>query len=64
MPGALLIDGIGTWLAAVMDEAGMWADQERRAQVGGDPAEVVQRRIDELVGAWRQTPGARGGGER
>ena len=23
--GALLIDGIGTWLAAVMDEAGMWA---------------------------------------
>jgi adenosylcobinamide kinase / adenosylcobinamide-phosphate guanylyltransferase len=25
--GALLIDGIGTWLAAVLDEAGMWAGE-------------------------------------
>src|SRR5215469_2073674 len=29
-PGAILIDGIGTWLAAIMDEAGMWADGAER----------------------------------
>jgi adenosylcobinamide kinase / adenosylcobinamide-phosphate guanylyltransferase len=46
--GALLIDGIGTWLAGVMDEAGVWA---------GDTgaAEILQSRIDELIDAWRQT---------
>jgi adenosylcobinamide kinase / adenosylcobinamide-phosphate guanylyltransferase len=63
--GALLIDGIGTWLAAVMDEAGMWADEDPTAQaarqvpaadeVRPDPEEVVRARIDELIGAWRQT---------
>jgi adenosylcobinamide kinase/adenosylcobinamide-phosphate guanylyltransferase len=46
--GALLIDGIGTWLAGVMDEAGVWA--------GGTVAtEILQARIDELVDAWRRT---------
>ena len=48
-PGpALLIDGIGTWLAAVMDEAGWW---------DGKPAAeaAVAERIDELIRAWRQT---------
>ena len=49
----LLIDGIGTWLAAVLAEAGMWDDGAD--QVRPDPAEVVQARIDELVGAWRQS---------
>jgi adenosylcobinamide kinase / adenosylcobinamide-phosphate guanylyltransferase len=39
----LLIDGMGTWLAAVMDECGAWD--------GGSP----QGRIEELVAAWRQT---------
>ena len=29
--GALLIDGIGTWLAAVLDECGAWDDRRRRA---------------------------------
>jgi len=63
--GALLIDGIGTWLAAVLAEAGMWDDEDAVAaaarrdypadQVRPDPAEVVQARIKELVGAWRQT---------
>jgi adenosylcobinamide kinase/adenosylcobinamide-phosphate guanylyltransferase len=63
--GALLIDGIGTWLAAVLAEAGMWDDEDavaasarrgyRADQVRPDPAEVVQARIEELVGAWRQT---------
>ena len=62
--GALLVDGIGTWLAAVLAEAGMWDDEDAVAtaargypadQVRPDPAEVVQARIEELVGAWRQT---------
>jgi len=39
----LLIDGMGTWLAAVMDECGAWD--------GGSP----QGRIAEVVAAWRQT---------
>jgi adenosylcobinamide kinase / adenosylcobinamide-phosphate guanylyltransferase len=39
----LLIDGIGTWLAAIMDECGAWD--------GGSP----QSRIAALVAAWRQT---------
>jgi adenosylcobinamide kinase / adenosylcobinamide-phosphate guanylyltransferase len=40
--GTLLIDGIGTWLAATMDECGAWD--------GGS----VDNRITELVAAWRQ----------
>jgi adenosylcobinamide kinase / adenosylcobinamide-phosphate guanylyltransferase len=46
--GALLIDGIGTWLAGVMDEAGAWAGES-------SAAEIVQGRIDEMIDAWRQT---------
>ncbi|MEV4798716.1 bifunctional adenosylcobinamide kinase/adenosylcobinamide-phosphate guanylyltransferase [Nonomuraea sp. NPDC049421] len=42
----LLIDGLGTWLAAVFDEHGAWE---------GDRAPVIAR-CDELVAAWRQTP--------
>jgi len=45
--GALLIDGIGTWLAAVMDEVGVWAGDTQAA-------EILQGRIDELIDAWRQ----------
>jgi adenosylcobinamide kinase/adenosylcobinamide-phosphate guanylyltransferase len=45
---AVLIDGMGTWLAAVMDEAGMWAG---RADAGA----LVQARVDDLADAWRQT---------
>jgi adenosylcobinamide kinase / adenosylcobinamide-phosphate guanylyltransferase len=40
--GAVLIDGIGTWLAAVLDENG-W------------DTSGLDARIDELVEAWRQT---------
>jgi adenosylcobinamide kinase / adenosylcobinamide-phosphate guanylyltransferase len=50
--GAVLFDGAGTWLAAVMDEAGAWADDEAglaRAQV------QVAAMVDELIEAWRQT---------
>jgi adenosylcobinamide kinase/adenosylcobinamide-phosphate guanylyltransferase len=45
--GALLIDGVGTWLAAVLDECGAWENPAAaREQLAG--------RIGELVGAWRQ----------
>jgi len=49
--GAVLIDGIGTWLAAVLDECGAWNEQ------GEDPAaarDELAGRIAELLGAWRQ----------
>ena len=45
---ALLVDGIGTWLAAAMDECGAW---DRSA----DSAARLAARIAGLVGAWRQT---------
>ncbi|MEU7854575.1 bifunctional adenosylcobinamide kinase/adenosylcobinamide-phosphate guanylyltransferase [Nonomuraea sp. NPDC049141] len=41
----LLIDGLGTWLAAVFDEHGAW---------DGDRAPVDER-CEELVAAWRGT---------
>ena len=49
----VLVDSIGTWLAAVMDECGLW-----RCPPGEpDAARRLAGRIDELVAAWR---GARG----
>jgi adenosylcobinamide kinase/adenosylcobinamide-phosphate guanylyltransferase len=50
--GAVLIDGIGTWLTAAMTEAGAWAAGDRAAQA------ALAARLDALVAAWRQT-GAR-----
>jgi|HubBroStandDraft_6_1064221.scaffolds.fasta_scaffold13578_4 adenosylcobinamide kinase/adenosylcobinamide-phosphate guanylyltransferase len=52
--GALLIDGIGTWLAAVLDDCGAWDDCGARDDRGVGPAELADR-IAELIGAWRQT---------
>jgi adenosylcobinamide kinase / adenosylcobinamide-phosphate guanylyltransferase len=46
--GALLIDGVGTWLAATMDECGAWDGS-------ADSAARLAARIAGLVGAWRQT---------
>ena len=43
--GAVLIDGIGTWLTAVLDECDAW----------GGAREKVTGRIAELIEAWRQT---------
>jgi len=45
--GAVLVDGIGTWLAAAMDDAGAWDDPP-----------LVLPLLDDLAGAWRAT-GAR-----
>ena len=64
--GAVLIDGIGTWLAGVMEEAGIWRAEATEAEptgrattpeqpAGAGPAAVVRARIDGLVDAWRQT---------
>jgi adenosylcobinamide kinase/adenosylcobinamide-phosphate guanylyltransferase len=46
--GAVLIDGMGSWLAAVLDGCGAW---------DGTPGatEAVAARIAELVSAWRRT---------
>jgi adenosylcobinamide kinase / adenosylcobinamide-phosphate guanylyltransferase len=46
--GALLVDGIGTWLAAALGECGAWAGD-------GGWAERLAARTGELVAAWRQT---------
>ncbi len=45
--GALLIDGIGSWLAAILDECG-WDD-------AAAARETLAGRIAGLTGAWRQT---------
>jgi adenosylcobinamide kinase/adenosylcobinamide-phosphate guanylyltransferase len=41
---AVLIDGIGTWLTAVLDEANAW-----------ETPDAVRPRLDELIAAWRAT---------
>jgi len=46
--GALLIDGIGGWLAAVLDECGAWENWDAAR-------EKLAARIAGLIGAWRQT---------
>jgi adenosylcobinamide kinase / adenosylcobinamide-phosphate guanylyltransferase len=46
--GAILVDGIGTWLTAVMTEAGAWDAGDAAAQA------ALAARVDELVAAWRQ----------
>ena len=49
--GSVLIDSVGTWLAAVLDEVGAWRHP------AGDPV-VTNRlaaRISELARAWRDT---------
>ena len=51
--GALLIDGVGTWLAGIMDEAGLWRDQDDAG--GGHPAVQIRGQIDDLIAAWRRT---------
>ena len=49
--GAVLIDGIGTWLAAVLDECDAWDGADGADGPGGKVAD----RAAELVAVWRQT---------
>ena len=44
--GALLIDGIGTWLAAVLDDCGAWDPGAGRDELAG--------RVAGLAGVWRR----------
>jgi adenosylcobinamide kinase / adenosylcobinamide-phosphate guanylyltransferase len=46
--GAVLVDGIGTWLAAVLAESGAWSD------LPGAEEKIAQR-VTELVTAWRHS---------
>jgi adenosylcobinamide kinase/adenosylcobinamide-phosphate guanylyltransferase len=44
--GAVLVDGIGTWLAAALDECGAWEGTAGHC-------ERLARRTGELIAAWR-----------
>ena len=46
--GAVLVDSITTWVAALMDETGVWADEP-------GSAERLAGRCDALVNAWAMT---------
>src|SRR5690242_15602078 len=50
---AILWDGAGSWLTAVLDESGCWDQPAPRPGWAGRVAAAV----DELVSAWRQAPG-------
>jgi adenosylcobinamide kinase/adenosylcobinamide-phosphate guanylyltransferase len=50
--GSVLIDGIGTWLAVVMDKCGAW-DRPAASPAAGA---AVAAAVDDLVEAWRQAP--------
>ena len=51
--GAILLDGAGTWLAAVMEESGAWADDPQSSPAAAQ--QQVASKVDELVAALRQT---------
>jgi adenosylcobinamide kinase/adenosylcobinamide-phosphate guanylyltransferase len=52
--GAVLFDGAGTWLAAVMDESGAWAGEGEAGPAARAQARIAAK-VDELIEAWRQT---------
>src|SRR3954452_16050663 len=47
--GAVLVDSVTTWVAALMDETGVWADEPGALDRLAD-------RCDALVNAWAMTP--------
>jgi adenosylcobinamide kinase / adenosylcobinamide-phosphate guanylyltransferase len=47
--GTVLVDSVTTWVAALMDETGVWADDERAEQ-------RLAGRCDALVNSWAMTP--------
>jgi adenosylcobinamide kinase/adenosylcobinamide-phosphate guanylyltransferase len=60
--GTVLVDSITTWVAALMDESGVW-DTDRpagaHAAPAGTAAEALERlagRCDALVDSWVMTP--------
>ena len=50
-PGALVIDCLGTWLTALIDELGTW-EQPLASWQG-----IVDDHVEDLVGAWRARRG-------
>ena len=52
--GAVLFDGAGTWLAAVLDESGAWAEDGEAGPAARAQAQIAAK-VDELIEAWRQT---------
>ncbi|MBO4270385.1 bifunctional adenosylcobinamide kinase/adenosylcobinamide-phosphate guanylyltransferase [Microbispora triticiradicis] len=53
--GTFLVDGIGTWLAAVFDECGAWPDDARPEDLRRLALGRVEARCAALVDAWRGT---------
>jgi adenosylcobinamide kinase/adenosylcobinamide-phosphate guanylyltransferase len=47
--GTVLVDSVTTWVAALMDETGVWTDEP-------GAADRLARRCDALVEAWTTTP--------
>jgi adenosylcobinamide kinase / adenosylcobinamide-phosphate guanylyltransferase len=47
--GPFLVDSVTTWVAALMDQTGVWAEEP-----GAE--ERLARRVDALVEAWTMTP--------
>ena len=47
--GTVLVDSVTTWVAALMDEAGVWADEP-------GALDRLAARCDALVNAWAMTP--------
>jgi adenosylcobinamide kinase / adenosylcobinamide-phosphate guanylyltransferase len=47
--GAVLVDSVTTWVAALMDETGVWTDEP-------GSAERLAGRCDALINAWTMTP--------
>jgi adenosylcobinamide kinase / adenosylcobinamide-phosphate guanylyltransferase len=47
--GAVLVDSVTTWVAALMDETGVWTDEPGAQQ-------RLAGRCDALVNAWAMTP--------
>jgi adenosylcobinamide kinase/adenosylcobinamide-phosphate guanylyltransferase len=47
--GAVLVDSVTTWVAALMDQSGVWDDE-------AGAAERLSARCDALLEAWTSTP--------
>jgi adenosylcobinamide kinase/adenosylcobinamide-phosphate guanylyltransferase len=57
--GAVLVDSVTAWLAAAMDDCGVWAaaGTDGAAPERAGPAARLAERTDALVAAWRQASG-------